>query len=240
MAITSEIVKLTIDVILPAYNPHHHWEHEIVENFNRLKNGFTEYNFRLFIVTDGAKKGYEPDVLEYLNQNLPDATILHYNNNRGKGYALRYAVERCPDDWIIYIDYDFPYTDNSIKKVLCSLASGADVVVATRKSSYQNNLPFLRKRLSHMSHTFNRYILNIPIRDTQGGMKGFNKKGRTVFLSTKICTFLFDTEFIYKAFKKGYNVVAIDAEIKEGLKVSSMGIKVIFREFLNVLEIIKR
>ena len=82
-------------------------------------------------------------------------------------------------------------------------------------------------------------ILRIKIKDTQGGMKGFSQAGQAIFLTTRINSFLFDTEFIYKASRrKEINLRTINANIKEGLAVSDMGFKVLRREALNFLSIL--
>ena len=229
--------KVHIDIVLPAYNPHINWEKGVVANFNELCGMFPEYGFSLYIATDGSIRGFEPDVVEYLGKGVDTVQIVDYEVNVGKGFALRSAVKHCAGDWVIYIDYDFPYTFESISKVIAALRDGADVVIAARADSYQKNLPFVRKMLSYASHAVNKALFRLPFKDTQGGMKGFNHKGRELFLQTTINTFLFDTQFIYKAVKHGANVQVVDAEIKKGLKVSVMGLKVLFRELRNIKEI---
>lgn len=120
-----------------------------------------------------------------------------------------------------------------------ALLGGADVVVATRGKSYQDNLPPFRQMLSKLSHICNTWVLRIKIKDTQGGMKGFSQAGQAIFLTTRINSFLFDTEFIYKASRrKEINLQTINANIKEGLAVSNMGFKVLRREALNFLSIL--
>ena len=58
-------------------------------------------------------------------------------------------------------------------------------------------------------------------------------------IKTRINSFLFDTEFIYKASRrKEINLQTINANIKEGLAVSNMGFKVLRREALNFLSIL--
>ncbi|MEG1511278.1 MAG: glycosyltransferase [Bacteroidales bacterium] len=228
-----------IDIVLPCYNPPAEWEKRVVENYIKLHELFNNYKFNFFIVTDGSTKGYSKEIIDYLNANVDSLKIIDYKNNMGKGYALRTAVKECNSNFILYIDHDFPYTWESIKNVFCALENGADVVVAVRDESYQKALPRVRKILSYSSHLLNKIVLRLKITDTQGGMKGFNKKGREIFLATTINSFLFDTQFIYKAtHKRGTNVVAIQARIKEGLKMSVMGIKVLRREFFNIFVIL--
>lgn len=109
----------------------------------------------------------------------------------------------------------------------------------SRGKSYQDNLPPFRQMLSKLSHICNTWVLRIKIKDTQGGMKGFSQAGQAIFLTTRINSFLFDTEFIYKASRrKEINLQTINANIKEGLAVSNMGFKVLRREALNFLSIL--
>lgn len=228
-----------IDLVLPCYNPSTGWEQRVIAHFKEVGQLFSAIQFHLFIVSDGSQRGYEPETLARLQESLPNICIVDYQPNRGKGYALREAVKRCTSPYIIYTDYDFPYTNASFGRVVEALLNGADVVVATRDKSYQDNLPFFRQMLSKLSHLCNTWILGIKIKDTQGGMKGFSRKGQAIFLSTRINSFLFDTEFIYKAScRKDIDLRTINAVIKKGLAVSNMGFKVLRREALNLLSIL--
>lgn len=230
-----------IDLVLPCYNPPSGWEQKVIGHFTEVQRIFSSIEFHLLIVSDGAQRGYEPETIARLKEAIPDIQIIDYRKNRGKGYALREAVRHCSSPYIIYTDYDFPYTNNSLKNVIDALLDGADVIVATRDKSYQDNLPSFRKFLSKTSHLCNAWLLRLKILDTQGGMKGFSKKGQEIFLSTQINSFLFDTEFIYKASRqKEVRVQAVEAHIREGLAVSDMGFKVLRREALNFLSILLR
>lgn len=232
--------SLNIDIVLPCYNPHEGWEKKMINNFNLFQRNTEGINFNLYIVSDGSQQGYSREIIGYLQNTLPSIHIIEYEKNMGKGFALRAGVMECKSEYILYTDYDFPYTNTSMLNVIQALKDGADVVVATRNKQYQQNLPQFRKFLSKSSHLVNRYILRLKIKDTQGGLKGFNQKGREVFLSTTINSFLFDTEFIYKASRKNkLKVVNVDSQIKEGLVISDMGMKVLKREFFNFLKIIR-
>lgn len=227
-----------IDLVLPCYNPPPGWEQKVIKKYKEFASLFGSICFHLFIVSDGSRRGYEPETIQALLQEIPDVTLVDYRLNRGKGYALREAVKQCKSEYIIYTDYDFPYTDDSFQRVIEALLNRADIVVAIRDRNYQKNLPPFRKFLSESSHLCNAWILRLKIRDTQGGLKGFNRAGRTVFLSTRINSFLFDTEFIYKAQKKKMDIQAVQSRIRDGLTVSDMGFKVLKREMANFLSIL--
>ena len=227
-----------VDLILPCYNPAVDWDLRVVTHFESVQRCFPGVNFHLYVVSDGSRRGFEPEVVARFRAALPNVTIIDYQPNRGKGYALREAAKCCESPYVMYTDYDFPYTQDSFNKVLESLVSGADVVVAVRDKQYQKNLPPFRRTLSRLSHWCNALVLRLPIKDTQGGMKGFSCKGRQIFLTTRIDSFLFDTEFIYKARKAGLRVEAVEARIKEGLSITNMGLRVMWKEGLNFLAIV--
>lgn len=229
-----------IDLVLPCYNPPQEWEKAVVANFVKLCELNAQHSFNLIIVTDGSTQGYDESTVAYLHDNIPSLRLIDYQPNRGKGYALRTAVAECQSELVLYIDYDFPYTWDSINAVIAALDRGADVVVAIRGEEYQQALPPLRKVLSYASHLVNKILFRLKITDTQGGMKGFNRAGREIFLTTTIDSFLFDTQFIYKAtHTKGINLAAIDTHIKEGIIMSKMGFKVLRQEIGNIFVILR-
>lgn len=229
-----------IDLILPCYNPHPGWDKGIIDQMNRLYRTYPRYRFRLYLVPDGATKGIDAEIQQRLVETLPDTQFVTYPQNHGKGYAVRAGVAQSRSEYIIYTDYDFPYTDDSFEQVIRALQEGYDVVVAVRDSNYQKNLPVFRKFLSHASHWVNRIFLGLKIKDTQGGLKGFNRKGKAIFLSTQVTSFLFDTEFIYKASRrKDIRIGVVKTRIKDGLAVSEMGFKIIRRELKNFFLILR-
>lgn len=230
--------RTNVDLVLPCYNPPTGWEQGVIGDFEHLCTQFGALRFHLFIVTDGSQRGYEPETVARLKEAIPDLKIVDYQPNRGKGYALREAVRHTTSPYILYTDYDFPYTDESVRTVIDALLGGADVVVAVRDTAYQHGLPRFRRFLSNASHRCNRLLLRLKITDTQGGLKGFNRRGREVFLSTTICSFLFDTEFIAKSSRRGLRIEPVASRIKEGLLISDMGIDVLRREMLNFLKIL--
>jgi transketolase N-terminal domain/subunit len=75
--------------------------------------------------------------------------------------------------------------------------------------------------------------------DAQSGLKGFNKKGKNLFLQTSINRFLVDTEFLVLANKQKLDIAVLELNLKNGIKFSSMGWKVLIAEGKNFYKIIK-
>lgn len=234
-------MKPIVDLILPCYNPPPDWQATVFTYFNRLQALLTDVELRLTIANDGSEQHVGAEAQQQLRRYIPTAQIVGYEKNRGKGYALRHAVGQCTAPYIIYTDYDFPFELESIKNVADALLNHADIVVGNRSNSYYKQLPMKRKIMSKVSRCLNKYLLRIPACDTQGGLKGFNRKGREIFLQTKIEQFLFDTEFIFKASRhKDLTLQVVPIQTREGVIFSNMGAKVLLKELKNFLQILFR
>lgn len=230
-----------IDLVLPCYNPSPGWHRKVVECLDNLYRRCSSVRFRVFVVSDGSVRGFEDRIRLYLYENIKDLKIIMCDTNKGKGEALRTAIAFCSSEYIIYTDYDFPYTEDSFCEVLTVLFSQKpDIIVATRSEAYQKNLPPFRRFLSKSSHLCNKWILNLDIADTQGGLKAFSSRGKEVFLQTKVKGFLFDTEFIYKATKRNLRIKSVQATIRDDIRVSNFGFQVLKREFINFVTIMQQ
>ena len=145
------------------------------------------------------------------------------------------GFEKVVTDYILYTDHDFPYTLDSMSRVLEMLQRGVDVVVSTRDKAYYDCLPFSRRLISRFVRGCNRYLLRMNYSDTQAGLKGFNRKGRFVFLSTCIDTYLFDLEFVYKACHHLALVIEeIPVKLREAVCFPVFGIETYWKELLRV------
>ena len=188
-----------IDIVLPCYNPYEGWEQQLIEKHKELEAMLDGYDIRFIVVNDGSKRGFTEEAVLRLTNNLPSTIIVDNKTNQGKGAAVRDGIAYSDSELALYTDYDFPYKIESVCQVIKYLEAGYDVVVANRNHTYYSQLSTRRKLASHASRFLNFMLLGLTHTDTQGGLKGFNRKGKAFLASTRIKQFLFDTEFIYKA-----------------------------------------
>lgn len=116
-----------LTVVMPAYN-----ERDTIE---RAVAGVFDANiadsFELVIVDDGSTDGTR----ELLRETTwPDQVrILYHDRNRGKGAAVRTALEAAQGTYSAIMDADLEYDPNDIALLLEPLRSGrAEVVFGTR------------------------------------------------------------------------------------------------------------
>ncbi|MDO4692601.1 MAG: glycosyltransferase [Porphyromonadaceae bacterium] len=230
-----------LDLILPAYNPREGWEQYALERIDELRRLRPRWEIHLYIAPDASKVGHNQAVRQALSEGAQgQITYIDYARNRGKGYALRSAVAQTKASYMLYTDWDFPFSTESYLQVLDALEAGADVVLPTReRSEYMQKLSPMRKFLSGGSRLINRLLLNLPANDTQGGLKAFGALGRKAFLSTRIDRFLFDTEFIALATRRRLNIAITRCHVRPEIVLSSMSFATLRSELRYIPRLIR-
>ena len=182
-----------------------------------------DLSVNVYIVPDCSSCGHNEGVRHFWETRSYKAVYVDYASNKGKGGAIRSAMKLSKAPFVLYTDWDFPYTEEAMEAVIVALKEGADVVIAERQQeSYLRVIPLKRKVLSRLSHLFNCILLRLPSVDTQGGLKGLSARGRETFLETGINRFLFDTEFIALSVRRKLLVRVVSACIRPDIKLSNM------------------
>jgi glycosyltransferase involved in cell wall biosynthesis len=228
-----------LSLVLPCYNPPANWERNIISVFNDFcrKTGTVA---ELIVVLDGNSALVTGQTLETLRQHIPDIKILQYAVNRGKGYAIRQGAAVAGGGIIMYTDIDFPYTVASMERVYNALANGScHVAVGVKDEGYYRHLPPVRRQISRYLRWMTGAFLNMPITDTQCGLKGFNAVVKPLFLATTINRYLFDLEFIRNCFAAGkYTVTPIPVTLNENVQFRSMNYSILLPEMLNFIKLL--
>ncbi len=206
-----------------------------IQSFSKLHD---DIDLNLIIGNDGSKSIINQEEINYIEKNIPQFRFVNYEINRGKGHALREGVKLSTADYIIYTDIDFPYIIKSLNDVFTELLKGNDVVVGVRSAEYYKKVPKTRIIISKILKYFIKKSLGIYTTDTQCGLKGFNKKGKEVFLSTRIERYLFDLEFVYLSSKnKNIKINSSIVELREGVEFSTLNLRIILSESFNFLRV---
>lgn len=229
-----------IDVVLPCYNPAEDWVEVVAERYEELKASCPGHRMRLIISNDGSHENFDSSHIRKLRKMIDGVKIIDYKVNMGKGAALRRGVLAATSPLVIYTDIDFPYRTECVRDMVAQLESGScDIIISKRNDTYHRELSFVRRLLSWGSRTMNSKLLGMKYPDAQGGLKGFNRVGREIFLQTTIERFLFDTEFVYKASKReDIKIAQVTVNLRDNIHLPSMGLKTMRREFMNFLKIL--
>ncbi len=194
----------------------------------------------LIVVVDGSAQTVSEASVEYLRTHISHVSIISYEKNRGKGYAIRQGVSAATGDVILYTDIDFPYTLESTLTVFRKLQSDeCDVAVGVKNEAYYAHVPPIRKKISRFLRFMIGAFLAMPITDTQCGLKGFRRKVAPVFLKTTINRYLFDLEFIKSCYKaRQFRVEAVPIALNDNIQFSKMHYRILIVEMFNFLKLL--
>ena len=231
-------------MVHPVYNPHAGWAEDLLFYFNQFKEEISsELIISVYVVNDGSKHGIFTEDIQFLKESISNFHFISLEQNQGKGAALREAVKQTKGDLVIYTDADYPYLIENAREMLKKLWDDqADIVVGVRDEQYYDQLPLMRKIFSLSLKVMNYlFFPALKVKDTQSGLKGFNQKGKEIFLKTNIPAFLFDMEFLVLASRaKHVRVDWIYVQVREGVIFSTMKAKTILTELLNFSSILIR
>src|SRR5690348_4857932 len=114
---------ISVDIVLPCYNPPAGWATNLVRSVARLQELLPNLQPQVLVVNDGSARGVSAEDLALLREKLPGFEYLTYAPNRGKGFALRYGIEHARHELCLFTDIDFPYEETSVVAVLEALVA---------------------------------------------------------------------------------------------------------------------
>ncbi len=234
-------MSVRLHVIVPCYNPPPGWEQALVNHFVDLRQALDGVvgEIKLIVVNDGASQNTMAQHFTHLKEILPGVSVVDYQQNRGKGFALRQGVAGSDADFYLVTDADFPYTIESMIRVVRVLLAQGGIAAGNRDTAYYERVPLFRKWLSQLLRWLLRHVLRQPIDDSQCGLKGFDNAGKALFLKTTIDRFLFDLEFLMLANGK-VRITPVQVELRESVVFSKVGWKILATEGRNFLWLLFR
>ena len=139
--------------------------------------------------------------------------VIRYENNRGKGYAIRTGIEQTTGQYVLFVDSGncVPY-ENLLQPLEMLKNGSADIAHGSRKmrtSNIHKPQSLYRRIGSAFFHLLLIYIMKIPseLTDTQCGFKVYRGNiARNLYRECTADGFMFDIEMIMLALKRGYKI----------------------------------
>ncbi len=117
---------MLVSIVVPAYNE----AETIAETLEKVHRLSVEKE--ILVVDDGSTDGTSGAV-RALTGELKEVVLIELEENRGKGYAIRLALERVKGDVVVIQDADAEYDPAEILGLLQPIVRGeADVVYGSR------------------------------------------------------------------------------------------------------------
>jgi dolichyl-phosphate beta-glucosyltransferase len=193
----------TLSIVVPAFNE----SARIGPSLQKIIKYLTEQHKQseLIVVDDGSSDGTAA-VAESAARDSGsiETRVIRYEENRGKGYAVRLGLLAASANVVLFSDADLstPITETSklidpIRRGECDLAFGSRALDRSLIGIHQ---PWRREQGGRVFNLIVRLATGLPFWDTQCGFKAFRLSVcRPLIEAAQIDRFGFDVELIYLA-----------------------------------------
>lgn len=201
-----ELYKGKISVIMPAYNESGHIYKNIMETCGVFEK--TKRYFEIIVVDDGSTDStyIEAKKAECTAENVK---VVHYSKNNGKGNALKEGFKHATGDYVVFLDSDLDLHPSQLHRLFRVMRNNrADVVIGSKHHpKSQLHYPMMRKVISRVYAAALKVLFNLPLRDTQTGLKVFNYEVLERVFPKVLCKrYAYDLELLVNANHLGYRV----------------------------------
>src|ERR1035437_3223919 len=186
-----EKIKL-LSLVVPAYKQ----EKTIIKDIKALDKALSAFSFKheIIVVVDGfIDKTY--DLLLSYKLKVKSLKVLGYENNKGKGSAIKLGVKEARGDIIGFIDAGMDLDPTEISIMLDIMEwNNADIVLGSKLHPESKvDYPMSRKILSWGYRSLTHLLFGFSVKDTQVGLKFFKRKvAKEVFSRIIVKKFAFD------------------------------------------------
>ncbi|MFA5750218.1 MAG: glycosyltransferase [Candidatus Shapirobacteria bacterium] len=231
-----------LSVIVPIYKQENTIEKDL-QNIDQILQQI-RYDYEIIAIVDGitVDKSYQ----KAKKLKFKNLKVFGYQNNHGKGYAIRYGMAKTKGDYIAFIDSGMEINPNGLSMVLEHMEwYNADIIVGSKQHPASKiNYPLDRRLVSFGGHLIAKFLLGINIHDTQAGLKIFKRQVLIKVLPRLLIkNYAFDLEILSVANYLGFKDI-YEAPIKLTYDFKSLthatGIKIIYQCLIDALAVFYR
>ena len=84
----------------------------------------------------------------------------------------------------------------------------------------------------------NKIILNLPVNDTQCGLKAFDEEVKDILLDCATDRFLIDLELLMAVNKKSLSIIPVSVQLREDIDFTKFNASVLLKEVFSILKLI--
>lgn len=196
-------MKMPLSIVIPAYNESLRLGKSVEKILNYLEK---EIPAAELIVVDDGSHDDTAQIVEKVFEQFPllNTKVIRYEQNRGKGYAVRIGLLETKADIALFSDADLSTPIEELPKLIKPIENMEfDVTFGSRaldRTLIGTHQPWSREQGGRIFNLVVRIQTGLPFWDTQCGFKAFNmQRFRSLLPLMKIDRFGFDVEFLYVA-----------------------------------------
>lgn len=232
--------KIKLSIIIPAYME----EKNIYKTVDDIlkAHDILDYNYEVIVVVDGSP---DKTAAQARCHHSNKVCVYEYAKNHGKGYALKYGVQKAQGEIITFVDAGGDFDPRQFDKCvrLMEIFDADFVIGSKRHPASKVNYPRLRRIYSWCYQKMNRVLFGINVTDTQTGLKFLKRNvAKDVMPRVVVRRYAFDLEMLVIAHQLGYNRI-FEAPVEMNFNDASVGaatFSTIWRMFVDTLAIFYR
>jgi glycosyltransferase involved in cell wall biosynthesis len=207
-----------LSVIVPVFNE----RNTVAEVVRRMRTVDLPVDREIVIVDDGSSDG-----TSHVLSQLGDSTVrvIKHSENRGKGAAIRTALEHVSGDLVLIQDADLEYDPEDWPRLLApAMKSRATVVYGSRFTGERRNMLFLHWIGNRFLSLITNVLYNSTLSDMETCYKLFD---RSVLdgITLRAERFDFEPEVTAKILRQGIRIYEVPVsytgrELFEGKKIT--------------------
>lgn len=222
-----------ISVVMPCYNEGKCIYNNIFKTIDIMKEITSK--FEIICVNDGSSD----ETLEQIkkaSEEIDCVKSVSYDENKGKGHALKVGTMKASGDYIAFVDSDLELSPRFLADFLKRMKDNdADVVIGSKMHPESViDYPFHRKVFSLCYYLLLKMLFRLKIKDTQTGLKLFKADViKTVMPLIVVNKYAFDIEVLSIINRRGGKI--IDAPIELFFSRANIMGRIRFIDIWNML-----
>lgn len=229
-----------LSIIIPAYREERSIRQtveRIVEVYDRLP-----YSYEVLVVVDGSPDQTAAEAKKVNSQNVK---VYEYSPNQGKGYAIKYGVEKAIGKIVTFTDAGGDFNPEQFDKYVSLMELfDADIVIGSKRHPASRvNYPLVRRIYSRCYQLLIRLLFGLKVTDTQTGLKFFKSNvAKTIFPKALVKQYAIDLELLVIAQQYGFKRI-FEAPVELEFNTEGGGaatIRAIWKMFVDTLAVFYR
>ncbi|MBI2667509.1 glycosyltransferase family 2 protein [Candidatus Woesearchaeota archaeon] len=156
---------MKLSIIIPVYNE----ENTIGEIIKRVKEVKFPIKREIIIINDGSN-----DNTSNILKKIRGINVIEYNNNMGKGFAIKQGINNIRGDIIVIQDADLEYDPNEIPSLLEPIIKNETNIVYGSRMLRKNKISYFHFYLGSKILTFlTKLLYGVLITDVETCYKLF-------------------------------------------------------------------